>query len=449
MGEAASTRADAVLHKLDDPSPAVVSAALAALGRLATPQQAPALARFLARADATLRPLALAALVAADPARALRQLEAALDGHDRALRAIALATLESARPHASFGPLLARSFDAELRESTASALARLPEGAGVPALLATASRSPEAAQRASRAIAIALRRFAANLDGDVTRQARLVLRALPQGERRLLLLAIARDPAALQEASAALAAVDAGMRASAASALAAFGDAEVGRALLAALASERDLEAKRSMLQAAGTLQLDAPNALIERMLADPDTAPEAMQLCREHAGKAAPKELRVALRRALSASNTPRTRVSAALALAQLQDSAARPALELALGESSARLRLAAVRALSALGGSRIALALRRHARIERDPLVRRVALEAVAHAGVPAALLERGQLALEVRVRAERGAAQQHPRLEVLLEDGRWLRLRALPGGELVVPDLPEGEAEVRVID
>jgi HEAT repeat protein len=449
MGEAASTRAGAVLQKLDDPSPAVVSAALTALEQLATPQQAPALAKFFARTDPALRPLALSALVAADPARALTQLEGALYGRDQTLRAAALAALESARPDASFAPLLARCFDAELRESTASALARLPEGAGMPALLAAASRSPEAARHASRAIAIALRRFGADLDGEVTRQAQQVLRGLPQGERRLLLLALARDPVAQREAIAALAAKDAGMRATAAAALAAFGDAEAGRTLLAALANERELEAKRSMLQAAAALQLDVPNALIERMLADAETAPEAMQLCRVYPGTAAPKELRVALRRALSVTNAPRARVAAALALGQVGDSAARPVLELALGESSARLRLAAVRALAALGGSKIALALRRHARIERDPLVRRATIEMVAHAGVPAALRERGSLALEVRVRAERGAAQLRPRLEVLLEDGRWLRVRALPGGELIVPDLPPGEAEVRVVD
>jgi hypothetical protein len=51
-----------------------------------------------------------------------------------------------------------------------------------------------------------------------------------------------------------------------------------------------------------------------------------------------------------------------------------------------------------------------------------------------------------LELHVRADDPA----PRLlEVWLEDGRCLRHRTLPGGELVIVDVPAGEADVRVLD
>jgi hypothetical protein len=35
----------------------------------------------------------------------------------------------------------------------------------------------------------------------------------------------------------------------------------------------------------------------------------------------------------------------------------------------------------------------------------------------------------------------------VEVLLDDGRWLRIRTLPTGELLLAGLPPGRAELRV--
>jgi hypothetical protein len=35
----------------------------------------------------------------------------------------------------------------------------------------------------------------------------------------------------------------------------------------------------------------------------------------------------------------------------------------------------------------------------------------------------------------------------VDVVLPDGRWLRTSALEGGELLLPDLPAGEADVSV--
>jgi hypothetical protein len=78
----------------------------------------------------------------------------------------------------------------------------------------------------------------------------------------------------------------------------------------------------------------------------------------------------------------------------------------------------------------------------------VRRAAREEAAHAGVPDALAPGGDRVLEVRLTA-RGGTPIEPLAEVLLADGRWLRMRALRGGELIIPDLTAGRADVRAID
>ena len=55
---------------------------------------------------------------------------------------------------------------------------------------------------------------------------------------------------------------------------------------------------------------------------------------------------------------------------------------------------------------------------------------------------------LVLEARVRTDAGTANERPLVDVLLEDGRWLRMRTLPGGELLLEDLAAGQADVRVV-
>ncbi|MCZ7683496.1 MAG: hypothetical protein M5U28_33815 [Sandaracinaceae bacterium] len=44
-------------------------------------------------------------------------------------------------------------------------------------------------------------------------------------------------------------------------------------------------------------------------------------------------------------------------------------------------------------------------------------------------------------------RRAEGERIEVDVVLPDGRWLRTFAIAGGEVVVPDLPAGEAEVQV--
>jgi HEAT repeat protein len=442
--------AAALLRLLRDPATEVVQAALVGLAQLGAPAHAPALAAYLARAPQSQRPAALRALAAADPALAVQPLARALRGADTRLREAALQVIEGERPSAHWLPLLEQRFASDLRESTASALARVPEGAGVVALLRVGRRSPESAERAARALAIALRAAGDDLPDEQREQAHALIQSLPP-ERRVLLSALARSDDALRAIGSGLAARSANARATAAAAATLLGDAEAGPALLSALARERDPEAARRLASAALELRVRTPSSLLWRLFADAETAPEAMLLAAASADRAAPpdRDLRVYLRRTLSSRKPARVRASAALALGALGDSAALTPLQAALSDPSTRVRLAAVRALGALGGADAARACRLHARIERDMLVRGAALAVADRDGRAVELAERGELVLEARVIGLDPDARERPLIDVLLADGRWLRMRADAQGELIVAGLPAGTAELRRVE
>jgi HEAT repeat protein len=445
----AGAAAPLLLPLLRDGAAEVARAALGALVELATPAQGAALAAHLARSPPAERPLALRALAAADPGRALSALQRALVGAEPALRAAALQVLEGEHLDARFLPLLAALFAREQREATASALARLPKGRGLPALLAVGRRAPESAEPAARAVALVLRHFGDDLPGEQVDQAHALLRSLPPS-RRLQLSALARDPDALSAIREGLAAQRAGERAAAASAAALLGDGELAEGLISALERERDLDAARSMAQAALQLGARAPRAGWWRLLSLRELAPEAMQLAAAGADRSAPERaLRVYLRRALASRRPARVRAASALALGALGDQRAFSSLRAALADPSTRVRLAAVRALGALGGVESARACAAHARVERDARVRRAAHEVAARDGRALAIAERGELVLEARVIGVDEAGRERPLVDVLLDDGRWLRVRAGAGGELIVADLPAGTAELRRVE
>ncbi|MFI5308075.1 MAG: HEAT repeat domain-containing protein, partial [Polyangiales bacterium] len=440
--------AEPLLALASDPVPEVANAALEALSHVAQPVQARALLALFTRASAAQRPFVLGALAAADPELAAPALELALHA-ERELRDAALALLEGEHPRPAWIPLLGALFAEEQREATASALARVQGGLGLSALLAQAHRSSDAQQHTARAVAIAVRRFRDELPASTIADAERLLRSLADRERGSFLRALARDRSVRDSLRAALSASDADLRATAAFEVMLLADEALAPALQSALDAERDPEAARRMLEAAAELGVRVSEPTVLRWMADPETAPEALQLAAALADPAAAsRSLRVRLRRALASHAPLRVRVAAALALGRLGDRAARPALVAALDESSARLRLAAVRALGALGGAGSVYALQAHARIERDALVRRAALQEAAHAGVPSRV-EHGDLVLELRVRAQVAAESARPFCDVLLQDGRWLRYRARANGELVVADLPAGVADVRILD
>ncbi|HJL19155.1 MAG TPA: hypothetical protein RMH99_26055, partial [Sandaracinaceae bacterium LLY-WYZ-13_1] len=92
---------------------------------------------------------------------------------------------------------------------------------------------------------------------------------------------------------------------------------------------------------------------------------------------------------------------------------------------------------------------ALEAVARVEPRAAVR-ATLEAAARAeGRPPPALGRWRRTLYVHIATAPGlvAVAPHLAVDVLLPDGRWLRELSLTGGEVVVPDLGAGEAEVQV--
>jgi HEAT repeat protein len=159
-------------------------------------------------------------------------------------------------------------------------------------------------------------------------------------------------------------------------------------------------------------------------------------------------RTLAVYVRRALASHRPARVRGAAALALGALGDRCALPALAAALADTSSQVRLAALRSLGRLGERAAAAEALAHARVERDVHVRAVALEVAGDAG-EAVERARGAAVLEVRVAGPGDDPAARPLVDVRLDDGRWLRQRALPGGELIVADLPPGAADVRRVE
>ncbi|MEM1414850.1 MAG: hypothetical protein AAGH15_08110, partial [Myxococcota bacterium] len=106
-------------------------------------------------------------------------------------------------------------------------------------------------------------------------------------------------------------------------------------------------------------------------------------------------------------------------------------------------RVRLAAGRALAALDlppEARAAIA--RRSRIEPFGAVRDVLLEASAPGPSP---LARGNEVLSFRIDVR--SVSRGILVDVGTPDGAWRRLRALPSGEVFVPGVPGGVAEVRL--
>jgi HEAT repeat protein len=270
----------------------------------------------------------------------------------------------------------------------------------------------------------------------------------------LLLRALARDAGMLGEAQAALTSPLANRRAAGACALSWLGSIAVDAApaVRRALAQERDPEAARRLLETATNMRVRVSRGVLSRHLANAETEPEALLLAAATADAGAqPRALRVVFRRALSSSRSARTRAAAALALGVLADTDALPALQAALDDDSARVRLAAARALGVLGrlGSKdVAQILAEHARVEMDGSARSAMLEESPQTMQGAPLPESMREVLEVRVVGQE-AAETQPLVDVLLQDGRWRRFRPLAGGELLVADLPQADAEVRAVD
>ncbi len=451
--------ASKIAQLLDDSSAAVVRAALRALATCGGPAQTAAVVQRIRRGDPVQMLEALNTLVAIAPARARPHLERAIRSEEPKLQMGAI-QLAVDTPRTELVPVLVRTFRRGVRrEAAASCLARVPDASGLRALLNAVADDPGAAERAARAIAIGLRARPKRLDRGMADQAHGILRALTHRERRMVLRALARDHSVSQELISGLEASEAQLRASAALGIQMLGrDAPHSRALkdalMRALRAERDAEAFRRQASAALDLGIEVPLPQLLGHLSNPATSAEAMLLAAESSARAEPRHRRrlaKSLRRSLRSRGTAhaRTRAAAALALARMDRGRAFSVLSAALSDASGPVRMSVIRALGSLGGSDALSVLLAHARVEPADNVRSLALSAARtlrkKGSLP--LYLRGSSELELQIRPASGTRLGRLLVDVILPDGRWLRLRTLEGGELIVPGLPHGHVDVRI--
>jgi hypothetical protein len=350
------------------------------------------------------------------------------------------------RPHPAWLGLLTEELGRNPDPTAvAFALARVPEGAGLPVLLAGIERGTIATAAALAPLAVAVRR---GFDSDTSvdespgiTAALARLRQAPAVAKNLALRGLARDPELIPDLETALRSGSAELRRAAAQALRWLGpQPELRTALRAALVVENDPGVFRDLAEAALIQRVGVPLGALTWALANPETAPEALRLA-VLAGSSPTLDRR--LRRALSDTRgAPRLRVAAALALADLGSPRALPALLAALDDPAERVRLAALRAVAALGDPRLAAALFAHARAELSGELAMLARD-LGHAlreGRPVPLRLSGDRVLALLAPPDADPGLLALPLEVLLPDGRWLRVAPLGPGEWLVADLPE---------
>lgn len=441
--------AAALVALLEDPAPAVVAAALDALGALGQPAHAPAIRALAERGPSEQRASALGAWIRIAPEEAAPAVSALLIADDTPalLRRVAIDGVLRT-PDAAFAPVLISLLDGATRDAAADALARLPEGAGVGPLLTRAETATDGGF--DLPLSLAIRRHEASITPSMVRRARGHLRAR-SGVRGATIAALGGDASVLDRLAAGLASAEAEERAHAALGVQLLGAAasELAPTLARRLPGERDPTAFRAMALAALAVGARVDPARIDARWWDAATAPEALWLTAAALDEAAPRtrrRARRAMRRALRAPR-PRVRAGAALALARAGESSAWRALVAALEDENPSVRLAAARALGSLHVPEAAESARSRARVEPNEAVRAALYEATGE-GRATPTYVTGEELLYVRVVTAPGLApRQTLVVDVMLPDGRWLRVPALGDGAVLVPDLPHGVAEVDV--
>lgn len=442
--------APTLLAATGDRNEAVASSALRALGEVAGPAFAPAVAQIADRGATALRPIAIESLVALDPALAAPRVLAQLDSPDTpATSRAALARAVVARPAFALVPVLVSlAHGSEHGAAAAEALSRVPRGGGIEALLALAE---EDGARFTVPLALVLRRHREVADRDWLERARGALGA-GDSLRGAVLLALAGDAAALPRLEEALEADAALDRARAALGLALLGPQGRGAREKVArrVAVEDDPRAFRALALAASSLGASLDVDHLDARFRDPAVAPEALALAAENPPRTARgrQRLRRTMRQALRATDA-RLRAGAAVALGRAGDRRAWRALAMLLEDEHDAVRLAAARALASLDVREARAVIAARERVERHGAVRRALRTALdTAAAAPPAVLQ-GRETLFVRVVAAPGPhrAAETIEVDVWLPDGRWIRTFTLKGGEVLLTGLPAGEAEVQV--
>jgi HEAT repeat protein len=444
--------APAVARLLADPDVRVRYVAVSAIGRVGTAPYASLVEPLLRHEDVAFRRAALEAIARLDPGRAARVLGPFLRGRDEAMRVAARNVLFGGRdPRYArlLGSLLSNESDAP---QAATALAELDGGAGVDELVLALRSDRADATHLSRELAIALRKWSSELPSSRRSDALDALEARVPGsiDRRLLLLALARDPSVRVDLVRALGHEDATRRAASAHALALLDDAGADDAIRAAIAEETDLEAFRRLATLAVRERVRVPLGPLERFLSNRETKPEAMCLAAISLDDASPRAreaIRIELRRDLR-DQDPRIRVGAARALAIAGDRSAWRALVTRLDDTAPEVRHAAAVALESLAVPDARAAIVGSHRVEEDPTVANALLDAAdptVRGRDPIARL--GSEVFRARVVAEEAEAVERVTVDLVLPNAEWLRIATLETGEIVLADLPAGTADLRV--
>ncbi len=454
LGELGDPRAAPALARcLSDPSPHVVAAALDALASAGEAGQAEAVAARVGDGEPAVRRAALSALLSIDPPAAIAVMERAVASGDPVLGRPSV-DLALGCAHPRVVPLLYGLWHEGSRAAEAAgALAEVDGGLGIPVLAEAARERGAAGDAAARALAVGLRKWGELAGDDARERGFRALASRAAGDpRSLLLRSIARDPDVIEPLVRALRSEEPASRALAARGLELGGDEDAADAVARALVEERDPEAYRRMALAAASLGAKVPYRDVRPHLDSIDVGPEAMALAAASARAYSRRERdRVArlLRTGLRAEDA-RVRAGAARALAVSGDREAWRALVFALDDAAPEVRLAAATALADLGVAEAAPGVLARWRVEEDPRVA-PALLAAAGSGRSRVPPERGAAggseAVRVRIVAVSGESQRGVPVEVVLPDGRWLRIRTLPSGELILVDLPASVADVRV--
>ena len=435
----------AVVDALDDPEPAVSGAAWRALGRVGLAEDADRVLAALAEADADRQPALLRTLLLLDEARGIRRLVEWLTSAD-AERVRVAGDVALTYPRPASVPALDGLFrEGSRREEAAAALAEVEGGAGVGVLLREVERPA-----GRRALAVAVRRWRGSLGSRTLRQAHRALARAHRGARgaawlRLLVLrALAQDTSTVPAIRRALGAPSALRRAAGAYGAWLLGDPSLRQRLEVALTREEDPEVWGVVALALASIGGGGDGVALLAALEDPTRAPEAAILAagRDRWRPRDRRRVGRALRRLLR-SPDPRARACAAWSLARAQDRRAwRALLARVERDDTPAVRRAAARALAVLSPPAARELLRYRAVGEADDEVRAWLERAAAGPGLP---LGEGRQVLRLRVVTELPGAALIA--QVLLPDGRWLRLPILPTGELFLADLPESKVDVQV--
>lgn len=394
--------------------------------------------------------VAIGAWMQADPIASRAEVLRLVNGPESAARDAARAQLLRSTD-AGWAPTLASLFaTADDKEAVAFALARTDGGAGIPYLVQILST--DSAGAAYVALGVALRTWSedvTNADRESALRAMVRHRDAVPVETSYLARALARDSDIIRWLVEGLRSSSASRRAVCAWALELSPDASARPALRESLRTEQHPEAFRriamALVAAGGSL---SPELLWSRLSGN-QIAPEILILLSRSLPGASERDrrmIREAMRRGLRAPDA-RTRAAAARALAIAHEVAATGALLHALEDSNVAVRVAAIRALATLRVTDATrLAIRAVSRTEQDGAVYEL-LRSVADGSNSDRhdSLAYGSHVLVARWINHSGVNSAHATVDIVLNDGRWLRVEPAVDGYILEADLVSGDANV----